>query len=356
MHRMKRLFPRRWSVPCLWVWMWAGVFPLAAQTTYDGQASNAAWRSNALGGIERNRTARLAVTVRDAAGFPVPGSLLEFRLIRHGFSFDSTGVQPPTRLGLEGQDDLAAPDRAGLIRLRAHANDQIERGNTVEALGLKGMFQAHLVPPSELLARFDLLSGILSGMNTHPIWIEPVRFDVADADLRRDYARDFLIAAFSHPSVQGIRLAPSDPAGPVSTPASLGWNELIETTWTTRTNVRTSSTGRAVLRGFKGTYEVIVPLPGTRHSTTLELDSDSHLPIQVPVIPPQITVTPGDLYEFRWPAAAFGYRLETTDTSRPEGWEPVDGIARLTPTGWQIQVPPPDSTQLFRLRRHGPAR
>ncbi len=361
MHRMNCASPRRFLAPCLVAWMlgfWLA--PVLGQTTYDGRAPTAAWRTAALAGIERNRTARLAFTVRDTDGFPVPGATVEVRLLRHDFRFvpDSAGSNdnPPKWLSLEPDDDLTASDRNGLMRYRAFANDQRERGNPVEPASLRAHFRSHLPSPIELMARFDLVSGILGGFDTRPLWITGLEVDVGDASLQRDYTRDVLIAAFSHPAVQGVQLgnSGSSQAGLASLGSTV-WNELLKQQWTTRTNVRTTSTGRAQLRGFKGTYELAILLPGIRHVVQVDLTSDTHSNITVPAIPPTLTVVPGDLFEYTWPITAFGYRLETGSGPGDSDWEPVDAIAMSTPRGWRIQLPPPgNGSQLLRLRRQGP--
>lgn len=331
-----------------------GLSPLRAQVTYAGRAPDATWRTNALAAIERNRTARLAFTVRDTDGFPVPGATVEVRLIRHDFQFlpDASGsnASPPEWLSLTPDDDLGASNRDGLVRYRAYANDQRERGNPVEPMSLRARFQSHLPAPAELIARFDLVSGILGGFDTRPLWITGLEVGVGDAGLQRDYTRDVLIAAFSHPAVQGVHAGQH---GAVS-PGSALWTELVGQRWTTRTNVRTTSTGRAQLRGFKGTYQLTVLLPGTRHVTQVELGSDTHTPLSVPAIPPTLTVTPGDLFDYTWPLTAFGYRLESGSSPDASDWEAVDGIAMSTPRGWRIQLPPPNGAQYLRLRRQGP--
>jgi hypothetical protein len=354
MHRMNCAFPWRWFASCLTAWMLPLPFsPLQAQDTYEGRAPDASWRTAALSGIERNRTARLAFSLRDTGGFPVPGAVVEVRLLRHDFQFlpEASGskAKPPEWLSLDPDDDLAATDRAGLVRYRAFADDQRERGNPVEPVSLRARFRSHLPAPAELIARFDLVSGILAGFDARPLWIAGLEVGVDDRALQRDYTRDVLIAAFSHPAVRGVQAGPQDGTAP----GAALWNELVNQQWTTRTNVRTTSTGRAQLRGFKGTYQLTVLLADTRHVTEVELTSDLHIPVQVPSIPPKLTVTPGELFEYSWPITAFGYRLESGSGPDASDWEPVEGFAMSTPRGWRIQLPPPNGSQYLRLRRQG---
>ncbi|HAB15704.1 MAG TPA: endo-1,4-beta-xylanase [Verrucomicrobiota bacterium] len=55
--------------------------------TYSGREPEAPWRAPAAQRIEEYRKANLTVTVRDSAGHPVPGALVEVRQVRHAFGF-----------------------------------------------------------------------------------------------------------------------------------------------------------------------------------------------------------------------------------------------------------------------------
>ena len=57
------------------------------RTTYPGAEPDAPWRAAAADRIERLRKADLSVTVRDAAGRPVPGAAVHVELTRHEFGF-----------------------------------------------------------------------------------------------------------------------------------------------------------------------------------------------------------------------------------------------------------------------------
>ena len=59
------------------------------RATYRGMEKNAPWRKAARERILRYRTGELAVTVRDAAGKPVPGALVRARMARHAYLFGS---------------------------------------------------------------------------------------------------------------------------------------------------------------------------------------------------------------------------------------------------------------------------
>jgi len=56
---------------------------------YDGRAPDAPWRAEAAARIERHRKGDFTVTVRDAAGRPVPGADVRVRMRRHAYKFGS---------------------------------------------------------------------------------------------------------------------------------------------------------------------------------------------------------------------------------------------------------------------------
>jgi endo-1,4-beta-xylanase len=59
---------------------------------YDGRAADAPWRAEAAARIDQYRKANYSVRVVDAAGQPVPGAQVRFRLRRHAFPFSTAVV------------------------------------------------------------------------------------------------------------------------------------------------------------------------------------------------------------------------------------------------------------------------
>ncbi|MFM8413512.1 MAG: endo-1,4-beta-xylanase [Planctomycetota bacterium] len=70
---------------------------------YPGFAADAPWRKAAAERIERIRMATLDITVRDAAGRPVPGATVRVRLERHAFAL-GTCVKVDRILGTSDDD------------------------------------------------------------------------------------------------------------------------------------------------------------------------------------------------------------------------------------------------------------
>ncbi len=275
-------------------------------------------------------------------------------------------LDPSATLYLNEYVNLEAVTRAGSKELREYADSLRTLGAPIDALGLQSHFAGFLTSPPELLARLDLISGIHGGTDTYPLRITEFDINTPDEALQGDYTRDFLTAAFSHPSVTGVLMwgfwenQHWLPNGALfrgnwqAKPNAIAWSNLVYNTWTTRTNVQTASSGKATARGFKGEYEITIRLPGTNVTVLTRLDTDSTVRPTLPVVRPEIRVTQGDLFEYSWPAFASGYQLEVTDQLNPADWQPVDGFARLSQGAWRIQLPSPSQTQFYRLRRGGP--
>ena len=275
-------------------------------------------------------------------------------------------LDPAATLYLNEYVNLEAVTRAGSTQLRNYADSLRNLGAPIDALGLQSHFAGFLTSPPEILARLDLISGIHGGADTYPLRITEFDINTSDEVLQGDYTRDFLTATFSHPSVSGVLLwgfwenqhwLPNGAlfrANWQSKPNAVAWSNLVFNTWTTRTNVQTSTSGKAVARGFKGDYEITVRLPGTNVTVLARLDTDATVRPVVPVVRPEIQVTQGNLFEYSWPAYASGYRLEVSDQLNPPDWQPVEGFARLSQGAWRLQLPSPTQTQFYRLRRGGP--
>lgn len=274
-------------------------------------------------------------------------------------------LEPSAALYLNEYFNLESPTRAGSIQLRQYADDLRANGAPIDALGLQAHFSGFLTSPPELLARLDLISGLDGGTGTYPLRITEFDINISDEQAQGDYTRDFLTAAFSHPSVNGVLMwgfwanqhwlpqAALFRADWSMKPNAIAWSNLTFRTWTTHAHVKASGTGKAIARGFKGDYEVTVRLPGTNVVTQVSLSTDSTVRATLPVVRPQIQVTPGDLFTFAWPGYASGYRLEWADRVDATEWLPIEGFAQLGAEGWKVQLPAPDETQFYRLRRGG---
>jgi GH35 family endo-1,4-beta-xylanase len=169
--------------------------------------------------------------------------------------------------------DLYYNDYAGLVRgghPTAHKDHyertikyMIDNNAPIDGIGIQGHFGSLLTPPKRLLSELDRWNAL--GLK-----IQITEFDVTvpDEQLRSDFARDFLIACFSHEAVDGIVTwgfwegAHWEPKAALFdndwNPTAIGkhWIELTQNRWWTDKTLTTDKDGKLSLRGFKGTYSV----------------------------------------------------------------------------------------------------
>jgi len=157
------------------------------------------------------------------------------------------------------------------------------RGAKIEGIGFMGHFKGDrdLTPPEELLATFDRYAKF-------GLPLQVTEFDVRFANeanhpfaltseqeaLQADYLRDFLIAAFSHPSFEGVVIWGFWEARHWYPDAALYrkdwsikpngkvWEELVLRQWWTNESRVTDHRGRFATRGFLGEYVVKVNYRG----------------------------------------------------------------------------------------------
>ncbi len=180
--------------------------------------------------------------------------------------------------------DLYYNDYAGLVRgghPTAHKDHfektvkyLIDNGAPIDGIGIQGHFGALLTPPVRLVSELDRWNAL--GLK-----IQITEFDVTvpNEQLRADFARDFLIACFSHQAVDGIvtwgfwESAHWEPKAALFdaqwNPTLIGqhWIELTKKRWWTDEKMTTDEDGKLNLRGFKGTY--LVECNGVTEALTL---------------------------------------------------------------------------------------
>lgn len=272
-------------------------------------------------------------------------------------------LDPAATPCLNEYGNLESPGPEGTTRLRALAEDLRSRGAPLDVLGLQAHFGPQLTPPAEVLSRLDLLSGVNPKADAFALRITEFDVDTADEALQADYTRDLLTAAFSHPSVNGFLAwgfwegqhwrprAAMFRTDWQPRPAALMWSNLTQRAWTTRTNLRTSASGVATVRGFKGDYMVRVRAHGVTRESRATVLADTQLLTVLPVVVPELSVTPGDPVRFTWPATAAGYVLEWTESLASPDWRPVEVIPVQSALGWRLELPPTRAPQYYRLRR-----
>jgi endo-1,4-beta-xylanase len=148
----------------------------------------------------------------------------------------------------------------------------LDQGAPVTGLGLQVHFNDQPNPPEHILAVLDRYAAQFH------LPVRFTEFDVwtRDEDLQADYTRDFLILAFSHPSVVGVQLWgfwETSHWRPSSAMYRADWSEkpnakvyksLVLDQWRTRLSGTTDASGHFACRGFFGDYAVIVEAGGRR--------------------------------------------------------------------------------------------
>ena len=157
----------------------------------------------------------------------------------------------------------------------------LDQGVELDGIGLQGHFGADLAPPEELLELFDQFAE--SGQE---LWITEFDMDLDDDALAADYLRDVLTVLYSHPSAggfvmwgfwDGVAYSGSVPIYDIDwnlKPSGQAYRDLVFGQWWTDNSGTTDDSGRYVVRGFTGDYEVTVRHDGTDQTQTLSLDTD----------------------------------------------------------------------------------
>jgi endo-1,4-beta-xylanase len=148
----------------------------------------------------------------------------------------------------------------------------------VNTLGWQGHFGESLTPPETVWA-------LLDEFREFKMPLEITEFDVETRDERAqaDYTRDLLTAWFAHPTTVGFTMwgfyegKHWKPAGAMFrrdwTPKPMHdeWVRLTQKVWSTQERVRTARSGTAVVRGFRGDYQVTVTVGQSRTTKVLRL-------------------------------------------------------------------------------------
>jgi GH35 family endo-1,4-beta-xylanase len=152
------------------------------------------------------------------------------------------------------------------------------KGAPLGGLGLQGHISAQPTPPEHVLAALEAYAELKL-----PIRITEFDVDTEDEELQADYTRDFLILAYSHPSVVGVQhwgfwakthwrprsaLFRTDWS---PKPAAKAYEDLVLHQWRTKLQGQVGASGKVAGRGFHGDYVVTVEKDGRRVEQTFTL-------------------------------------------------------------------------------------
>jgi GH35 family endo-1,4-beta-xylanase len=179
-------------------------------------------------------------------------------------------IDPKPRLTLNDYPPLdgSATENAHLNHFYKTLSTLKAKGAPLEGIGFQGHFGGTMIAPKNVLSGLDRFGKL--GL---PISITEFDMNTTDAGIQSAYMRDFMTAAFSHPSVdtiimwgfwEGAHWLPDAalfrkdwtlrPHGQV-------YQDLITKTWWTNASGITDNKGSYKTRGFYGDYQVTVTSP-----------------------------------------------------------------------------------------------
>ena len=293
----------------------------------------------------------------DVAGWELPRSSIDAE--RVGLVRSLRRASPFARLfwpcgdvsGHEGAPTVAAARREAL---------QLgQQGFGVDGLVAELRPGNHAAMPEQWSARLDEGAGTDAG-GTPLTWHVVARLPGPEVGAFDSKAwSDLLWIAFAHPAVTGISVAANEGnanplVGPGGlTPAGIAWSNLVCVAWTTLASTRTSQSGMAGLRVFRGEHDVSVEHGGIVRSARARVSADAVARVVVPVTRPVLVAEPGEWLRFAWPASATGYVLESASDPDAGPWARCDTFAVRGRDAWRQEVGHASATRYFRLRRGG---
>lgn len=130
-------------------------------------------------------------------------------------------------------------------------------GGLVDGIGIQCHIGSDLTPPEKILSILDYYARLRKKIS-----ISEFTMDVKDQEVRKQYTKDFLTAAYSHPAVSeflfwGIQGEKADIFTKDWGHGVMGeaFFELVHNEWKTNLVVKTNKKGMAKGNGFYGTYE-----------------------------------------------------------------------------------------------------
>jgi endo-1,4-beta-xylanase len=158
----------------------------------------------------------------------------------------------------------------GGAHLEAYKNkirNLLNDGAPIDVIGVE-CYNMTEFDPDTILARFDSMSEF--GL---PIWITQLQINEPNVNLRADKLETVLRTAYSHPAVYGIMqwtFYEENEGTPQCSLIDKGWHVNtagqryldLMTEWETHDSNTTDANGIVNFRGFYGTYEITLTLPG----------------------------------------------------------------------------------------------
>ena len=225
----------------------------------------------------------LADAMQGAPGYPT-GREIYLDILDKFYEADPNGVaylNDYTVFGAGSSPQLYAD-------FKTYLQEIVDAGSNFDGIG----FQGHIgVYPTGIPEYYDILEDF---SNTFGKRSKITEYDIkpeVDDDLAAQYLRDFYTMTFSHPSMDGILMwgywdgnhwfnnAPMFDEDWTLKPAGEAFLDLVFEEWWTEVDGSTDVNGLYATRGFKGTYEVVVGCPDGTYTQTIDVLTDTSLPI-----------------------------------------------------------------------------
>ena len=141
----------------------------------------------------------------------------------------------------------------------------------LHGIGVQSHFGRSLTPPTRVLEILDRFARF--GL---PIQVTELDIDTDDEQLQADYLRDFMIAAYSHPTIEGIIMwgfwegrhwrprAALYRRDWSAKPNAAVWDEWVLKRWRTDASLRSGDGGMCEIRAFFGDFVVTTTHNGMR--------------------------------------------------------------------------------------------
>ncbi|HRD82014.1 MAG TPA: endo-1,4-beta-xylanase, partial [Saprospiraceae bacterium] len=146
-------------------------------------------------------------------------------------------------------------------------------GGLVDGVGIQSHIGSDLTPPEKVLQILDFYAPL-----GKKISISEFTMDIDDPEVRTRYTRDFITAAFSHPSVYeflfwGYKTEKADIYDAQWRHGTMGkaFFDLVHGEWKTKLLLATDDKGMVSGRGFWGKYEYTVMLDGKLYKGEFDL-------------------------------------------------------------------------------------
>lgn len=225
----------------------------------------------------------LANAVQGAPGYPT-GREIYLDILEKFYEIEPNGIayiNDYTTFGAGSSPQLYAD-------LKIYLQEIIDAGFDIDGVGFQGHIGAY---PTSILELYDILEDFYTTFGTQAKITEfDMNVDMGD-ELAAQYLRDFYTMSFSHPSMDAILMwgywdgnhwrgnAPMFEEDWSLKPAGQAFLDLVFDEWWTEESGTTDVNGLFSTRAFKGTYEIVVGCPDGTYTQTIDVLSDTSLPI-----------------------------------------------------------------------------